>query len=511
VQRTLNSLCGIIKRQAKNVERNVSHTKWQLRYALVQKALKKQPEHPKHLTKLARILPKLKDEQELLRATERYAVNGFRHSNSQAAEALCRLAHSRADLLWNNGAYEHALEMINSVLNRNRSAHHLLHQSLYWQLCIAKTENRRDIIEEQLLHRYIELEKQQLLHDFKKAHLAAEAMTRLDLTDKARAILGKHEQNPMALLALSNTAIDDDRLWLEYVNRFFSSQQLETLHFDQGEQERFFRLEGTPADPCTGGPKISVIMTAFNVESYIETAIRSALAQTWQNFELLVVDDCSTDGTRLIVKELMQQDSRIKLIENSKNCGTYFNRNKAYDLATGDYVTCHDSDDWAHPRKLEYQVAVLLKNPEAISSSSHWVRVNENGHFLFHQPGTFAQYNANSLMFRIDRVKPVLGYWDSVRVSADSEFIKRLQVIFGKKRTIMLDEVLMFGLKRSESLTSASGTGHRVNGISPLRKQYHDSYTEWHKTIDRNSAYIDFPLIRRPFEAPEEILVTPEQ
>ena len=505
MKRALHSFSCIIKRQAKNVERNVSYTKWRLRYALVQKALKKQPEHPKHLTKLAIILPKLKDKQELLRATERYAVNGFRHSNSQAAEAHCRLVRARADLLWNNGTYEQALALINSALKWNRSDHSLLHQSLYWQLCIAKTENRCDIIEEQLLQIYIDVEKQQLLYNFKKAHLAAEAMTRLGLTDKARAILSKFEENPMALLALSNTAIDDDRLWLEYVNRFFSSQQLETLHLDQGERERFFRLEGTPADPCTGGPIISVIMTAFNVESYIETAIRSALAQTWQNFELLIVDDCSTDGTRRIVKELMQQDSRIKLIENSKNCGTYINRNKAYDLATGEYVTCHDSDDWAHPRKLEYQVAALLKNPEAISSSSHWVRVNENGHFLFHQPGTFAQYNANSLMFRIDRVKPVLGYWDSVRVSADSEFIKRLQVIFGKKWTIMLDEVLMLGLKRSESLTSASGTGHRANGISPLRKQYHDSYTEWHKTIDRNSAYIDYPMIRRPFEAPEEI------
>jgi len=502
----MNRLSGIIRQQAKHAERKVSRVKWQLRYALVKKALKKRPEHPALLNKLAKILVKLKDEQELLRATERYAMNGFRHDDPQTAQALFRLAHSRAASFWDNGSYEEAVALINSVMEWNTPNSSMLHQSLYWQLCIAKTENKKNVIEKRVLDRYVEIEKQHLPHDFVKAHMATEAMTRLGLADQAKKILLKHEDKPMALLALSNTSIDNDELWLEYVNRFFSSRKLEPLSLFEGVKPRFLRLEGAPATSYSGGPKISVIMTAFNVENYIETAIRSVLAQSWSNFELIVVDDCSTDATRRIVKQLMEHDSRIKLIENQTNCGTYINRNKAYNLATGEYVTCHDSDDWAHPKKLEYQVTALLKNPDAVSSSSHWVRMYENGQFIFYTLGTFAQYNANSLMFKIDRVKPVLGYWDSVRISADSEFIRRLHAVFGKEREIILDDVLMFGLKRPESLTTASGSGHRPNGISPLRKRYYDSYTNWHQTIDKDSAYMEFPLKSRPFEAPEEIL-----
>lgn len=503
---SMNHLSGIIKTRAQHAERKISHAKWQLRYALVQRALKKRPEHPGHLKKLARILTKLKDEKELLQATECYARTGFRHNNPNTAKALVCLAHARAVTLWENNRHDAALELINSIIGQKTPDTDLLYLSLYWQLCIAKTEHRKNIIDERLISKYLELEKQHLRHDFEKAHLAAEALTRLGRADEARKILLQHEDNPTAFFALSNTSIDDDALWLAYVNRFFSSRELEQLSLVEGADQRFLRLKSDQGTPCSGGPKISVIMTAFNVENYIETAIRSALAQSWSNFELLIVDDCSTDGTRSIVKKFMRHDSRIKLIENSENCGTYVNRNKAYDLATGEYVTCHDSDDWAHPRKLEHQITALLKNPDAVSSSSHWVRVHENGQFIFRMPGAFAQYNANSLMFKIDRVKPVLGYWDSVRISADSEFIKRLKAVFGKKRAIMLDDVLMFGLKRQASLTSAPETGHTPSGNSPLRKRYHDNYTNWHKTIDRNSAYMEFPLKNRPFEAPEEIL-----
>ena len=105
---------------------------------------------------------------------------------------------------------------------------------------------------------------------------------------------------------------------------------------------------------------ISVIMTAYNVAQYIEIAIESVLGQTWRNLELIVVDDVSSDNTVAIVEGMMQKDNRIRLIRNEANSGTYVGRNKAYQIAQGEFITCHDSDDWAHPEKLERQVSVLL-------------------------------------------------------------------------------------------------------------------------------------------------------
>lgn len=506
---SIGQLAETIRKQAKNAEKHVSRAKWRLGYTLLHNALQVTPEHRGLLKIMDQVLPKLKDTALLLQATEPYALKGFRHRNPETAKELLRLGHKRAEALWNNGRHKDAIDLASSLIELDKSDNNLLNTVLYWQLCIAKTENRTAIINDQLVRLFLEIERQQFSHNFAKTHMAVEALIRIGLNEEARQLLATHQDEPMSFFALANSTLNQEDLWLDYLNRFFSSQKMESITLLSGAGEKFYRLGSPGLEAYSGEPKISVIMTAFNVEKYIETAIRSMLAQTWQNFELIIVDDVSTDSTKCIVRKLMAIDNRIKLIENSYNCGTYVSRNKAYDLATGEYVTCHDSDDWAHPRKIEFQIRALLKNPDAVSCSSNWVRMHENGFFNFHAPGTFAQFNASSLLFNIKQVKPFIGYWDSVRISADTEFINRLHIVFGKEQTIKLDTVLMFGLKRPESLTTANITGHRANGISPLRKQYHESFANWHKTLQKNSAYLEFPIKQRRFFAPEEIVVAP--
>lgn len=101
---------------------------------------------------------------------------------------------------------------------------------------------------------------------------------------------------------------------------------------------------------------VSVIMPAYNAEAYIEEAIRSVMAQTYDRWRLLVLDDGSTDGTVERVQQLARQDSRVMLIQNEENCGAARTRNRGMELCHEGYVAFLDSDDVWHPDKLAMQV-----------------------------------------------------------------------------------------------------------------------------------------------------------
>lgn len=103
-------------------------------------------------------------------------------------------------------------------------------------------------------------------------------------------------------------------------------------------------------------PIVSVIMPAYNAERYIEEAIRSVQAQTMEKWELVVVDDRSTDGTAGLIRNLADQDSRIRPIFSQINRGAAGSRNLALDMCQGQYVAFLDADDLWYPQKLEKQL-----------------------------------------------------------------------------------------------------------------------------------------------------------
>ncbi|MDC0324447.1 glycosyltransferase [Akkermansiaceae bacterium] len=108
-------------------------------------------------------------------------------------------------------------------------------------------------------------------------------------------------------------------------------------------------------------PKVSIIMPAFNAEGYIEKAIASVKCQSFTDWELLVTDDCSEDGTFATVKKLTEGDPRIKLFENSCGKGPGAARNCSIQYALGKYLAFLDADDLWCPKKLEIQVARMDK------------------------------------------------------------------------------------------------------------------------------------------------------
>jgi len=103
-------------------------------------------------------------------------------------------------------------------------------------------------------------------------------------------------------------------------------------------------------------PLVSVLMTCYNREDYVSEAIESVLASTYSNFELIIVDDCSTDKTVEIVKDYEKSDSRIKVYQNEVNLGDYPNRIRAASYANGKYLKYLDSDDIIYPHGLAVMV-----------------------------------------------------------------------------------------------------------------------------------------------------------
>ncbi len=122
-------------------------------------------------------------------------------------------------------------------------------------------------------------------------------------------------------------------------------------------------------------PLASVLMTAHNRERYVGDAIESVLAQTFTDFELIVVDDASTDRTVEIARGY-ETDPRVSVVRNETNLGDYPNRNRASRLARGRLLKYHDSDDLMYPHCLETMVPPLLAEPRAafaLSGSVSWV------------------------------------------------------------------------------------------------------------------------------------------
>ncbi len=115
----------------------------------------------------------------------------------------------------------------------------------------------------------------------------------------------------------------------------------------------------------TDQPLVSVLMTTYNREKYLGAAIESVMASTYQNWELLVVDDRSKDRSVEIAQSYAAKDPRVKVILNEKNLGDYPNRNKAASLAQGKYLKYVDADDMIYPLGLEILVSGMERFPES--------------------------------------------------------------------------------------------------------------------------------------------------
>ena len=112
-------------------------------------------------------------------------------------------------------------------------------------------------------------------------------------------------------------------------------------------------------------PTISIITPAYNCEKYLEEAVDSVLSQTMTDWEMLIIDDCSVDNTYSCMQKLAQRDSRIRIFRNMQNAGAAATRNYGIRQARGRWIAFLDSDDLWRTDKLQKQMELLDKYPEA--------------------------------------------------------------------------------------------------------------------------------------------------
>lgn len=113
-------------------------------------------------------------------------------------------------------------------------------------------------------------------------------------------------------------------------------------------------------------PLVSIGLPVFNGEAYLRRALDSLLAQDYPNFELIVSDNASTDGTQAICQEFAARDSRLKVYRNETNLGSVFNFNRVFELSSGKYFAWAGNDDWWESGFISKCVMTLERNPDAV-------------------------------------------------------------------------------------------------------------------------------------------------
>lgn len=127
---------------------------------------------------------------------------------------------------------------------------------------------------------------------------------------------------------------------------------------------------------------VSVLLSIYNAEKYVGMAIESILNQTYTNFELIAVDDCSTDNSWQIVRKYMSIDSRIIAIRNHTNLGGCETLNVGLKIAKGKYIARLDNDDWSYPYRLERQISFLESHPSVGIVGGAMEIMNESGQLI---------------------------------------------------------------------------------------------------------------------------------
>jgi len=130
-----------------------------------------------------------------------------------------------------------------------------------------------------------------------------------------------------------------------------------------------------------GYPLVSIIMPCYNVKKYLEAAIESVLAQTYPNYELIIIDNGSKDGTLETIEKYMQKIDNIFLLKSSKNKGVVGSRNMGIREARGRYIAFLDSDDVWHPEKLMKQITFMEKKDASLSCTEYNLMCDE-GNYL---------------------------------------------------------------------------------------------------------------------------------
>jgi glycosyltransferase involved in cell wall biosynthesis len=223
---------------------------------------------------------------------------------------------------------------------------------------------------------------------------------------------------------------------------------------------------------------VSVVIPAYNAEKYIAESIDSILRQTFTDFELIIIDDCSTDGTWDIVQNYAKRDTRIRPYRNDVNLGIAGNRNRGVELAKGAYIAWQDADDISYPHRIKQQYNFLMANPDVGIVGGYLEIFRNNGKIV-----GIRRYKEDDKALRscIYRYSPVAQPVAMIRKKAllkvgpydlryppaeDLDMTFRIGVYY---KLANIADVL---LKYRENVTSAVFTRLRVDEINTLKIRF---------------------------------------
>ena len=220
---------------------------------------------------------------------------------------------------------------------------------------------------------------------------------------------------------------------------------------------------------------VSIITPSYNSEKFIQTCVESVIAQTYINWEMIIVDDASQDTSREKMVYLSHNESRIKTIFLDKNIGAAQARNIAIRQATGKYIAFLDSDDFWEPHKLEKQVSFMSKHNIGFSFTTYQ-SISEDGLNnlnIIKAPSklTYHSYLKNTIIgcltVVIDREK--IGDFEMPDIRSSHDMALWLQIMRGGINAYGLDENLA-----KYRVVSSSNTGDKIKAAKDVWKVYRE-------------------------------------
>lgn len=222
-------------------------------------------------------------------------------------------------------------------------------------------------------------------------------------------------------------------------------------------------------------PKVSVVMAVYNGEKYLRQAIDSILAQTFSDFEFIIVDDCSTDVTSQIIQGY--NDKRIRFVRNEENLGLTRSLNKGLVLAGGEYIARMDGDDLSLPDRLAKQVAFMEANHD-VGACGTWARdIDQEGKVIRNREALIGD-ELDSFYWRVSplihptamfRFTPSLGPWYDETIPVAQDYDLWLRISAGE-RLGNLPEYLLLYRVHDESITAAKAQGQFRSAYAAFRK-----------------------------------------
>ena len=234
---------------------------------------------------------------------------------------------------------------------------------------------------------------------------------------------------------------------------------------------------------------ISIIMAAYNAEKTIEQAINSVLNQTYTNFELLVVNDCSKDRTVELVKSIAAMDGRVRLISNVKNSGVSYTRKHGLKEAKGSWIAILDSDDAWAPEKLEKQIALQKKmNADLLFTGSAFM--NSDGQpidWYLHAPAevTYRQLLKQNVLSNSSALvrKELYAKHYAIGDEMHEDFAIWLSILKEGKKAYGVDEpLLIYRIAKSSKsgnkikATRMNWNTYRYIGLNLIEAAYYESW-----------------------------------